>query len=119
MPEYQPASIPGSGTNGEPVTVRYKKKSLADVIEDLQERTGANIVLNMRNIPEADPDKAVVTANFNDTRLLTVLKIVGDMHGLKPVVIDNVFYLTESGRADELQKGVNRDLFPSPPPVKK
>jgi hypothetical protein len=132
VPEYQPTVVPGSGANGEPfmttitnifieqmygetVTVRYKKKSLTDVIDDLQERTGANIVLNMRNVPEGDPDKAMVTANFNDTRLLTVLKIVGDMHGLKPVVIDNVFYLTDRESADELQAEVNRDLFPTPP----
>jgi RNA polymerase sigma factor (sigma-70 family) len=132
IPEYLPPSVPGSGLNGdpvlnqspnnlleelygEPVTVRYKKKSLSDVIEDLQDRTGANIVLNMRKLPEADPDKAMVTANFNDTRLLTVLKIVGDMHGLKPVVIDNVFYLTDRESADELRAEVNRDLFPAPP----
>jgi hypothetical protein len=46
-----------------------------------------------------------------------VLKIVGDMHGLKPVIIDNVFYLTEAARADDLQKEVNRDLFATPPPA--
>lgn len=131
IPEYQPASVPGSGVTGdpmvtntnnnlleemygEPVTVRYKKKLLAEVIEDLQDRTGANIVLNGKALPELD--KAMVTANFNDTRLLTVLKIVGDMHGLKPVVIDNVFYLTDRERAEELQKEVNRDLFGAPTP---
>ncbi len=131
MPEYQPATLPGSGVNGDPVmngspgnlieqmygesvTVRYKNKPLEAVIEDLQERTGANIVLNGKVLP--DLDKATVTANFNDARLLTVLKIIGDMHGLKPVVIDNVFYLTDRDSADELQKEVNHDLFPSTPP---
>lgn len=136
VPEYKPASIPGSGQTGEanpvvppsqlledfygePVTVRYKKRPLSEVIEDLQERTGANIVLNTNKLGgDVDPDKWFVTANFNDTRLLTVLKIVGDMHGLKPVVIDNVFYLTDAATADEMQKEVNRDLFgtrPTPP----
>lgn len=132
VPEYQPASVPGSGASGgevvspavpmnqliedmygEPVTVRYKKKPLTEVIEDLQDRTGANIVLNGQAIPE--PDKATVTANFNDARLLTVLKIIGDMHGLKPVVIDNVFYLTDAAKAEDLQREVNRDLFGTPP----
>ncbi len=133
VPEYQPTTIPGSGVNGEPlvttptgrmieemygepVTVRYKNKPLAEVIEDLQDRTGANIVLNGKAV--ADVDKATVTANFNDTRLLTVLKIVGDMHGLKPVVVDNVFYLTDAARADDLQQEVNRDLFGTPPAKK-
>lgn len=132
VPEYQPATVPGSGTGGdpnalvvpmnqliedmygEPVTVRYKNKSLAEVIEDLQERTGANIVLNGKALPELD--KATVTANFNDTRLLTVLKVVGDMHNLKPVVVDNVFYLTDPAKANALQQEVNRDLFSTPPP---
>lgn len=139
VPEYQPPSVPGSGVNGEPVvnntttnllediygepvTVRYKSKPLAEVIEDLQERTGANIVVNLNGFPE--PEKMLVTANFNDTRLLTVLKIVGDMHNLRPVVIDNVFYLTDPGRAEALQQEVNRDLFgtkpatPAPQPAK-
>ncbi|MCU0702394.1 MAG: RNA polymerase sigma factor [Fimbriiglobus sp.] len=137
VPEYKPATIPNSGQNGEPgqqlvtpgqlledmygepVTVRYKNKPLAEVVEDLQERTGANIVLNAKALP--DVDKTTVTANFNDVRLLTALKIVGDMHGLKPVVIDNVFYLTDAARAEKLQAEVNRDLFGTPPapPVNK
>jgi RNA polymerase sigma factor (sigma-70 family) len=100
---------------GEPVTARYKKKPLGEILEDLQERTGANIVLG-----NPDCEKQLITANFNDTRLLTVLKIVGDMHNLKPVVIDNVFYLTDANRAEELQREVNRDLFgtPTAPPAK-
>lgn len=129
VPEYQPASVPGSGTGGEvvvpmnqliedlygePVTVRYKNKPLEAVIEDLQDRTGANIVLNTSGNP--DLDKKAITANFNDTRLLTVLKIVGDMCDLKPVVVDNVFYLTSPTKADQLQKEVNRDLFGTPAP---
>lgn len=129
IPEYQPPSIPGSGVTGdpvvnnttsnlleemygEPVTVRYKKKPLTEVIEDLQDRTGANIVANLKNVPE---DQMVITANFNDARLLTVLKIIGDMCNLKPVVIDNVFYLTDPAKADALQQEVNRDLFATPP----
>lgn len=137
VPEYQPSSLPGSGANGdpvtsavpmnqlmedlygEPVTVRYKKKPLSEVIEDLQDRTGANIVLNVSRLGEADPEKMLVTANFNDARLLTVLKIVGDMNSLKPVVVDNVFYLTDATSAEEMQKEVNRDLFGTPAPPAK
>jgi len=132
VPEYQPPSVPGSGANGdpvisnttsnlledmygEPVTVRYKDKLLAEVIDDLQERTGANIVLGRAG---ADNKGVKITANFNDTRLLTVLKIVGDMCEIrmKPVVMDNVFYLTDASSAEEMQKEVNRDLFSTPPP---
>ncbi len=130
-PEYLPLVLPGSGVNGEPVTVaqtialietiygqsvtvRYKKKPLAEVIEDLQDRTGANIVLGGVG---RDNSQVLITANFNDVRLLTVLKIVGDLceFKMKPVVMDNVFYLTGADQADVLQKEVNRDLFPAPP----
>jgi hypothetical protein len=82
VPEYQPTTLPGSGVTGEPmvttttsslieqmygepVTVRYKNKLLTDVIDDLQDRTGANIVLNLKAIPQVD--QATVSATFNDT----------------------------------------------------
>jgi RNA polymerase sigma factor (sigma-70 family) len=138
VPEYQPAVVPGGGNNngdglqvsatqlietmyGEPVTVRYKNRPLTEVIEDLQERTGANIVLNASawNVfPDAEQKSATkITANFNDTRLLTVLKVVGNMCDLKPVVIDNVYYLTDEASAAKLQQQVDRDLFGEPPPA--
>jgi RNA polymerase sigma factor (sigma-70 family) len=132
VPEYAPAAVPGAGgigsreglqvsqsqlietMYGEPVTVRYKNMSLPDVIEDLQDRTGANIVLKPQG---NNPAEILVTANFNDTRLLTVLKIVGNMCELKPVVIDNVYYLTNEASAAKLQKEVDRDLFGEQPPA--
>jgi hypothetical protein len=136
VPEYIPPTTPGGGSAeegklrrvseeqlaeaiyGEPVTVRYKNKPLAEVIEDLEERTGANIVLNGGR---GGPDLEVVgtkkvTANFNDARLLTVLRIIGDMCGLRPVVIDNVYYLTDSESAARLQMEVDRDLYGDPKP---
>ena len=133
VPEYLPVSTPGftrgadepphfflkpadimENIYGEPVTVRYKSRPLPEVIEDLQDRTGANIVLKPQG---NNPAEVLVTANFNDTRLLTVLKIVGDMCDLKPVVIDNVYYLTDEASAAKLQKQVDRDLFGEPAPA--
>lgn len=135
VPEYIPPTLPGPGVPGEektprvtpdqlaeaiygePVTVRYKNKPLAAVIEDLEERTGANIVVNGRVFPDFDPDKILISANFNDTRLLTVLKIVGNMCNLKPVVIDNVYYLTDADSAVRLQAEADRDLYGEPKTV--
>lgn len=134
VPEYTPPTLPGGGAPGEekmprvttdqlaeaiygePVTVRYKNKPLAEVIEDLEERTGANIVVNGRAFPDFSPDQPI-TANFNDTRLLTVLKIVGNMCNLKPVVIDNVYYLTDESSAAKLQQEADRDLYGDLKPV--
>ena len=132
VPEYIPPTLPGAGAPGEekvprvtpdhlaeavygePVTVRYKSKPLSAVIEDLEERTGANIVLKPIGNNAAE---ILVTANFNDTRLLTVLKIVGNMSDLKPVVIDNVYYLTDADSAVRLQAEADRDLYGDPKPV--
>ncbi len=134
VPEYTPPTTPGPGdpaegktvrvtsdqlaeaVYGEPVTVRYKNKPLSALIEDLEERTGANIVVNGRALPDFDPSQAV-TANFNDTRLLTVLKIVGNMCGLRPVVIDNVYYLTDENSATRLQAEADRELYGEPKSV--
>ncbi|MEO2091791.1 MAG: sigma-70 family RNA polymerase sigma factor [Gemmataceae bacterium] len=134
VPEYVPPTTPGAGLPGEektprvtpdqlaeaiygePVTVRYKNKPLTAVIEDLEERTGANIVVNGRAFPDFSPDQPI-TANFNDTRLLTVLKIVGNMCNMKPVVIDNVYYLTDENSAVRLQAEADRDLYGDPKPV--
>jgi RNA polymerase sigma factor (sigma-70 family) len=133
VPEYTPPTLPGGGAPGEekmprvttdqlaeaiygePVTVRYKNKPLAEVIEDLEERTGANIVVKAsawKVFPDGEERAATkITANFNDTRLLTVLKIVGNMCNLKPVVIDNVYYLTDENSAVRLQAEADRDLY--------
>ncbi len=51
-------------------------------------------------------------------RLFTVLEILGYMSNLQPVVIGNVYYLTNSDRADSLQQKANREMFgePASPP---
>ena len=93
---------------GEPVTLRVKNKAFAEVLEELREMTGANIVVDARM---KDKVGEKITANFNDTRLYTVLKVLGDSCEMRPVVMDNVYYLTTPENAAKLQKEINRDLF--------
>jgi RNA polymerase sigma factor (sigma-70 family) len=132
IPEYRPASIPGSTTGageqpllmitqnqmaeniyGEPVTLRIKNKSFSEVLEQLREMTGANIVVDARMKDRAD---AAITASFNDARLYTVLKVLGDSCEMRPVVMDNVYYLTTPENAEKLQTQIDRDLFGLPQP---
>ncbi len=131
VPEFRPATVPGASSNGEiqvmipqdqiaeniygePVTLRVKNKAFADVLEELREMTGANIVVDAR-VKEKVGEK--ITANFNDTRLYTVLKVLGDSCEMRPVVMDNVYYLTTPENAAKLQKEINRDLFGEPAPA--
>ena len=131
VPEFRPATVPGASTNGElqlmipqdqiaeniygePVTMRIKNKAFADVLEELREMTGANIVVDAR---VKDKAKESITASFNDARLYTVLKVLGDSCEMRPVVMDNVYYLTTPENAEKLQKEINRDLFGAPAPA--
>lgn len=93
--------------HGEPVSFVADGKTLADAVRDLRKLTGANIVIDAR---VRDKAKVVVDGAFNDTRLLTVLQVLGDMADLKPVTLNNVFYLTDAKNAEKLQKQVNREL---------
>lgn len=94
--------------HGEPVSFVADGKSLADAVRELRKLTGANIVIDARF---RDKAKIEVDGSFNDTRLLTVLQVLGDMADLKPVTLNNVFYLTDAKNAEKLQKQVNRELF--------
>jgi RNA polymerase sigma factor (sigma-70 family) len=123
-PAYRVPSLPGSGGRpdftpmvmpemlaeqvvGPPVSVAITSQPLAGAVEQLRRLTGANIVLDARAKEAAKQD---VAGSFDDVRLLTVLQVLGDMAGLKPVTLNNVYYLTTPENAAPLQKLADRDL---------
>lgn len=123
VPAYVPPVAPGAADvngpiipqeqiseqlHGEPVSFVADGKTLSDAVKELRKLTGANIVIDARFREKA---KVEVDGSFNDTRLLTVLQVLGDMADLKPVTLNNVFYLTDAKNAEKLQKQVNRELF--------
>jgi hypothetical protein len=136
VPAYQPPVVPGSGNPeaslqligqkrlleqivGQPVSLAIEDKPLTAAVQELRKLTGANIVLDARCRDQA---KQPVSATFDDVRLLTALQLLADMCELKPVVLNNVYYVTTPENAARLQKEVNRDLFgdlpvPTPPAV--
>ena len=96
---------------GPPISVAIEDKPLSQAVQELRKLTGANIVIDARAKGNASQS---VSATFDDVRLLTVLQILGDMAELKPVVLNNVYYLTSPENAAKLQKEVNRDLYGEP-----
>lgn len=129
-PAFEPPTVPGSGHGGgdisplvdqkrileqivgEPVSIAIEDKPLTDAVKDLRKLTGANIVIDARC---KDKAKQPVSGSFSDVRLLTVLTVFADMCDLKPVAMNNVYYLTTADNAAKLQKQVNADLFGAPP----
>ncbi len=131
-PAYVPPVIPGSGANlqqgeaahtidqkrmleqivGEPVSLAIEDKSLTEAVKELRKLTGANIIIDARC---KDQTKEFVSGTFSDVRLLTALTVLADMCELKPVAMNNVYYITTPENAAKLQKQVNADLFGAPP----
>jgi RNA polymerase sigma factor (sigma-70 family) len=103
----------GAQIEGEPVSVSVEEKPFSEVLQELHRVTGANIVLDNRQKEKA---REVVTATLNDVRLLTALRILGDMCDLKPVELNGVYYVTSRQNAERLQKEINRERFGEPPP---
>lgn len=133
-PAFEPPFTPGSNVHGdmatmipmerileqllgESVSFSVTETPLAEALQELRKRTGANIVLDKKIAEQAE---AKISGTFNDARLLTVLQLLTDMAGLKVVSMNNVFYITDGESADKLQSDHNRELFgeampPTPP----
>jgi hypothetical protein len=133
-PKFIPASAPSNftpGIEGQPlllpqseivkvlygptVSLSVTDKTLHEIVDLLREQTGANIVINERARADTGFSKEeTVTLTLNDTKLFTVLKIVGDLFGLAPASVDNVFYLTSPDKATEMNRETSRALFGEP-----
>jgi RNA polymerase sigma factor (sigma-70 family) len=86
---------------GEPVSIDYQEKPLADVLRDLADMTGANIVLDNR---QNDTGKTPITVTLQQVRLYKALQVIADMADLQPVALHNVYYVTRPDNAKRLEK---------------
>jgi hypothetical protein len=93
------------------VGIAVDKKPLADVINQLRESSGANIVVDPR-VKEKLTTPVTITAN--DTRLMTVLKFAGDMCDVAPAAVDNIYYITTRENAERLNREMERTVFGEP-----
>jgi hypothetical protein len=73
---------------------------LDEALQDLATRTGFSIVVDVRT---ADKKQTQVTANLANVPLDTAVLLLADMADLKPVLLDNVFYVTTPENAAKLR----------------
>ena len=93
---------------GPTVSLAVEQKSFADIVNQLRESSGANIVVDARI---KEKMATAVTITVNDTKLMTVLKLAGDMCDLAPAVVDNVYYITTVENAERWTRQTELNLF--------
>lgn len=84
------------------VDTKFDGMPLQGVLCELQVLSGFSIVLDVGRA--GDKAKAPITADVSDTTVEASVLIVADLAGLKPVLIDNVYYVTTPDHAAKLQK---------------
>jgi RNA polymerase sigma factor (sigma-70 family) len=94
---------------GDRVSIDYQDKPLAEVLRDLADMTGANIVLDNR---QKDKGATPITLTLQQVKLFKALQVIADMADLQPVALHNVYYVTTPENAKRLEK---RE-FPQPDP---
>jgi hypothetical protein len=82
------------------VHLSFRKRPLEDVLQELAEQVDLNIALD----PGVGKKKAStpITIRVRNTPVDTALLMITDMAGLRPVQLDNVFYVTTPEKAKAL-----------------
>jgi hypothetical protein len=81
------------------VNTRFDKLPLAEALEELSDATGISVVLDAA---AGEKGKTPVTATLMNVPLPAAVRTLSNMADLKPVVIDNVLYVTTKEKANEL-----------------
>jgi hypothetical protein len=82
------------------VHVDVDRRPLEQVVRDIVESTGINVVLDARG---SDPGKTLVTMTLNNVPIDTAVTVLADMSGLKVVYLDNLLYVTTPKNAVTLE----------------
>lgn len=82
------------------IDVEFNKRPLRGALEELMEMTGCSIILDPRT---GGKGKTEVTATFKKVTLEAAVKVLADLAGLKPSILDNVLYVTTRENALEIQ----------------
>jgi hypothetical protein len=103
------------------VDLEFEKEPLDDVLRQLADASGMNIVLDPR---VAEKGEKLVTTTLHDVAVDTATRLVADMADLKVVAVDTVLYVTSRANARELEEEEekrNTQAVPgltAPPPPK-
>jgi hypothetical protein len=101
------------------IQAAFEKTPLDKALKELSDATGFNIIIDVRAKEKAN---SAVTADFVNVPVDTAVRILADMAELKPVLIDNVFYITSRDNADKMLKdleageGKREEFRPEPAP---
>jgi hypothetical protein len=83
------------------VRVEIAKQPLEEALRELAEESGFNIVLDAH---AGEKVKAEVAGSFQSVPLDTAVRILADMADLKPVLLENVLYVTSKENARALEE---------------
>jgi hypothetical protein len=88
------------------VHATFEQKPLAEALRELADQAEYNIVLDNR---AGEKGKAEVSARFVNTPLDTAVSFVADMVDLRPVLQDNVIYVTTRENAALMESRLKKD----------
>jgi RNA polymerase sigma factor (sigma-70 family) len=84
----------------DPVQITADGKPLSEVLNQLADETGANIVLDAR---VKEKGKVPISVSLQDAPLDTVVRLLADMAELKSVALDNILYVTTAENAERIR----------------
>jgi hypothetical protein len=84
-----------------PVSATFRNAPLGQALEELSDQTGVSVVIDahVRDVVA----QALVTAKLNQVPLDTAVRVLTDTADLKPVLMDNLIYVTSPSHAPHLQ----------------
>jgi len=84
----------------DPIQLTADAKPLAELLRELADDTGANIVLDAR---ANEKGKVPISITLQDAPLDTAVRMLADMADLKSVALDNILYVTTSENAERIR----------------
>jgi hypothetical protein len=96
------------------VQLEFDGETLEEALREVSDSIGVNVVLDGR---EADKGKKPVKLTLNEVPADTALRLLADMAGLRPVVMDNVFYITSAKNALDIEAEMKKDDLPFGSPL--
>jgi hypothetical protein len=88
------------------VNVSFDREPLEAALKHLADETGYNIVLDVR---AAEKGKTPVAARLANTPLDTAVRFLADMSDLRPVLLDNVIYVTTRENAALIEARLKKE----------
>jgi hypothetical protein len=98
----------------QPVSFNCDKEELPSALKRLAHETGTTLVIDPRAAKETQP---LVTLHAQDVTLETVVVLLAQMAGLKPVRVGNSLFLTTKENAAEMRADQDRASLIGPCPL--